>query len=66
MQFTVHLTKEDIVTSKIGLHYQITPEGIPIVINFTPEAIAELVNDYNAIRKEEKEERRRDKQKIVG
>ena len=50
MEITIHLVKEDIETSSIGLHYQIrTNKGISI--NFTPEAFEELENDIKEIRR---------------
>lgn len=52
MTICLLITKEDIETTKIGLHYQIkTKEGV--TINFTPDALDELIADYEALKKED-------------
>lgn len=43
MELVILLTKEDIQTTKIGLHYAIKAKGV--TINFTPDALEEFVND---------------------
>lgn len=49
MLVTLTLTKDDILTKMMGLHYEIiTPMGI--VINFSPDALEEFLNDIKSIK----------------
>lgn len=45
------LTKKDIETIKVGNHYQINISD-SLSINFTQEAIDELINDCNSIKQD--------------
>lgn len=48
MLLTICLTKEDIVTQRMGCHFEIiTPNGLNI--NFTPEAVNELISDFTQL-----------------
>jgi len=49
MKTTILLTKEDITTTKCGLHYVINAKG-GISLNFTPDAVEEFVNDVTLIK----------------
>lgn len=51
MKLAILLTKEDIQTSKIGNHYEISSGDI--TINFTPEAVEEFINDVKYIHNQE-------------
>lgn len=48
--FTIKLDKEDIKTSKLGNNYSIQTKEKNLLIILTPEAIEELINDYNYIK----------------
>lgn len=55
---TVHLEKEDINVHKIGLNIEIICED-GYTINFTREALDELVNDYQDIKEKEEKEKKK-------
>jgi hypothetical protein len=56
MEIRILLTKEDISTRKLGLHYEIiTRKGV--VINFSPDALDEFLNDINALKEIESAEK---------
>lgn len=55
MLIILTLDKSDIKTEPMGNHYQIkTPSGL--VINFTPDAVDEFINDIQAIREIQKKQ----------
>lgn len=47
---TICITKDDIVTSKIGNHIEVKVSA-GLFINFTPEAMEELIKDYEELKK---------------
>lgn len=47
-KFIIKLEKEDINTSKLGENYLINTNGVHII--FTPDALFELMNDYEKIK----------------
>ena len=50
MKVIIKLEKEDIKTCKYGLNYAIEAQGVSIV--FSPEALQELIDDFEKIKKE--------------
>jgi hypothetical protein len=50
MRLIVLLTKEYIVTYSVGEHFMIKGNGVPIDINFSPEALDEFIADAKAFR----------------
>jgi hypothetical protein len=53
-QFLLKIEKEDIVTSKMGNNIMVRCSNIDLI--FTPEALQELINDYNNIVFDEEDE----------
>ena len=53
MTTTICLTKEDIVTTKMGNHFEIKPTGTNLCINLTPDAVDEFIKDIQVLRKME-------------
>ena len=51
MKIIIKLEKEDIKTCKFGLNYSIEAPGVSIV--FSPEALQELIDDIEKIKKED-------------
>lgn len=51
MKIIIKLEKEDIKTCKMGFNYSIEAPGVSIV--FSPEALQELMDDIEKIKKEE-------------
>ena len=47
-EFTIKLEESDIVTSKLGNNYMIKANGVNVI--FTPEALEELVKDFENIK----------------
>ena len=48
-RITISVTKDDIVTSKIGNHIEVKV-STDLFINFTPEAMEELIKDYEELK----------------